>query len=123
MTQEIVTESMWNDVDLSAPPPSLTLSRSFSTYGSTDTMAVEQWFYFGGTQPSDEAIQNGFPVLYNQIYSEDTNGQCYWTCNFYFTDAQKQRWAVLETIAGCKPIMDKYQLIHDMSGAPTPDKQ
>ena len=106
------SESMPELVDDLPPPMTLPLSRSFSNYNDPDTKAVENWFYQGGVQPTDQAIQGGFPILYNQVYSEDIRGQPQWTDTFHFTEEQQARWEVMETIAGMKPIMKSYQQVH-----------
>ena len=93
------------------PTVTLQLSRTFSNYGDADVMAVEEWFYYGGMQPTDEVIQNGFSILYNQVYSTGFRGQPHWMPTFHFTDTQKQRWEVSEAISGLKPIMADYQQV------------
>ena len=87
------------------------LSRTFSNYDDPDTKLVEQWLYYGGVQPTDEVIQNGFPILYHQLYCEDFHGQPYWSYHHHFTDARKQRWEVMESITGIEPIMSEYQQV------------
>jgi hypothetical protein len=111
-TSESESESMPELVDDLPPPMTLPLSRSFSNYNDPDTKAVENWFYQGGVQPTDQAIQGGFPILYNQVYSEDIRGKPQWTDTFHFTEEQQARWEVMETIAGMKPIMKSYQQVH-----------
>ena len=112
MTSNVAPESMPKVDDLPPPPPCLPLSRSFSNYNDPDTKAVENWFYFGGTQPLNDAIQSGFPILYNQVYSEDIHGKPRWTGTFHFTEEQQKRWEVMESIAGMMPIMNGYRQVH-----------
>jgi hypothetical protein len=103
-----------SEVDDLPPMPAFTLplSRSFSNYNDPDTKMVEHWFYQGGVQPADEAIQGGFPILYNQVYSEDIHGKPRWTGTFHFTEEQQKRWEVMESIAGMTPIMNGYRQVH-----------
>ena len=91
-------------------PPVLKLSHSFSSYGFSDTMEVEKWLWSGGVQPSDESIKNGFHVLYDQIYTKGPNNKVYWTFNYHFTEEQKQRWEVMESITGLTPILKEYEI-------------
>ena len=115
MSQESTQPSMPALLDDDLPPMptvKLQLSRSFSNYGDPDVMAVEEWLNFGGTQPADEVIQNGFLILYNQVYCMGFRGQPHWTPTFHFTDEQQERWKVMEAISGLKPIMTDYQQVH-----------
>ena len=96
-------------------PPKLKLRPSFSTYGMSDSMNVESWLHHGGKQPSDETIKNGFPILYNQIYHGEWQGKICWGGDRYFTDIQKQRWEVMESISGLEPIMNAYQEVCNRS--------
>jgi len=86
------------------------LSRSFSNYGDSSVMCAERWLYRGGDQPADEVIQKGFPVLYNHIYCTDFHANIYWNHGYYFTETQKQRWKMMESITGLEPIIAVYQL-------------
>lgn len=94
------------------PAFTLPLSRSFSNYNDPDTKMVEHWFYQGGVQPANHVIQGGFPILYNQVYSEDIRGKPQWTNTFHFTEEQQARWEVMESITGLKPIMYDYRQMH-----------
>jgi hypothetical protein len=85
------------------------LHRTFSNYDDSDTKMVEEWLHYGGTRPADEVIQEGFPVLYYQIYCEDFRGQPFWAHDHCFTAVQMQRWNVMESITGLRPIMNEYQ--------------
>jgi len=109
MTQESIPE-LHDLPPMPLNPPQL--SRTFSNYDDPDTKLVEQWLYYGGAQPADESIQNGFPILYNQVYCVGFHGQPHWTPTFHFTDTRTQRWEVMESIAGVQPIMDAYQRIN-----------
>ena len=111
MNSEVAPETL-PEMDDMPPLPRLPLGRSFSNYNDPDTKMVEHWFYFGGTQPVDEAIQSGFPILYNQVYSEDIHGKPRWTATFHFTEEQQKRWEVMESIAGMTPIMNGYRQVH-----------
>ena len=73
-------------------------------------MQVEDWLKYGGKQPSTETIQLGFIILYNHVYQTD-GVRDFWNLGYCFTDDQKQRWGVLEQIAGLKPIMAKYEIV------------
>jgi hypothetical protein len=86
------------------------LCRTFSNYGDTYVMSAERWLYHGGEQPADEVIQQGFPVLYNHIYCTDFHGNIYWSRGYYFTETQKQRWEMMESMTGLEPIIAAYQL-------------
>ena len=111
MPLKVASNTLPDVDDLPSPPPYLPLSRSFSNYNDPDTKVVEQWLYQGGVQPADEVIQCKFPILYNQVYSEDIHGKPQWTNTFYFTEEQQKRWEVMESIAGMKPIMKVYQQV------------
>lgn len=106
MTQELHTTSICNEPPMPFYLPRL--SRTFSNYDDSDTKMVENWFYYGGIQPTDEVIQNGFPVLYYQIYCEDFRGQSFWACGYHFTETRKQRWNMMESITGLCPIVNDY---------------
>ena len=95
-------------------PPVLKLKATFSTYGCADSMQVEHWLYHGGNQPSDEVICKGFPVLYDQIIIIDFHGQLYWGGDQHFTESQKQRWELMESITQSKPVMKEYQAVNDI---------
>lgn len=109
-TTRIKPTSMSQEYDISIPPPVRSeLSRSFSNYGDPNVMCVEHWLYHGGEQPADEVIRDGFPVLYNHIYFVDLHGHVYWSHGYYLTQTQRERWEVMEPIAGLDPIMATYQ--------------
>ena len=96
--------------DESIPPP-LSLHATFSTYGHSATTDVEEWLQRGGIQPSEETIKSGFPFLYDQVYFSDIHGKTYWGRDYGFTEVQRNRWTIMESIAGLEPVMDSYQRV------------
>jgi hypothetical protein len=123
MTQEINPASMSEINDDLSPMPTFIpqLSRTFSNYDDPDVKLVEQWLYYGGDKPADEVIQNGFPILYNQIYCEDLHGRSYWSYGHHFTVERKERWEVMESLTGVRPIMNDYQQANYKSQTYTSD--
>ena len=113
MSQEELSTLCETDLPVLPPPNPPQLSRSFSTYNDYDAKETEHWLYQGGPQPSDEVIQHGFPILYNQVYFIDLHGQPRWINSFHFTDERKQRWEIMESISGLKPIMNDYQPMYE----------
>lgn len=92
-------------------PPPLSFYATFSTYGHSPTSVVQEWLQRGGLQPSEEIIKKGFPLLYDQIYFVDIYGQPQWGRDYGFTEAQRNRWTMMESIMGLEPVIDAYQQV------------
>jgi len=94
------------------PPSTLQLNRSFSLYKNNAAHEVEMWLKFGGIKPTTEQIKEGFIILYSQIYQTD-GVRDFWMFNYSFTEEQKCRWEDMENMTGLKPILAKYQQLHN----------
>jgi hypothetical protein len=63
------------------------LSRTFSTYGDNNVMAVERYIMNGKNELTDEEVKRGFPVLSSQVMSYR---------GYLFNQHQQERWDMIQ---------------------------